>query len=111
MPYRRRAGRTAAAARAFQFLRLRRQQLQPGVRGGAVSTLYVLGIGILGPGLPNWGAARRILSNEQPYRYELPPEPRPELLPPNELRRGRNAARDLPDARHGDARGFPYAVP
>jgi hypothetical protein len=58
-----------------------------------VSTCYVVGIGILGPGLPNWPTARRIFSNEQAYRYELPPEPRPELLPPNERRRGARTVR------------------
>jgi hypothetical protein len=33
------------------------------------------------------------LSDQQPYRYELPPEPRPELLPPNERRRGARTVR------------------
>ena len=58
-----------------------------------MSVLRVLGVGVLGPGLPSWEAARLTLSNQQPYRYELPAEPRPELLPPNERRRGARTVR------------------
>jgi beta-ketoacyl synthase-like protein len=55
--------------------------------------LYVHGVGILGPGLPGWAAARRVMCREQPYRYELAPEPRPDALPPNERRRGARTVR------------------
>lgn len=58
-----------------------------------MNRLYVHGVGVLGPGLPGWAAARRVMSREQPYRYELPPEPRPDALPPNERRRGARTVR------------------
>lgn len=55
--------------------------------------LHVHGVGILGPGLAGWEAARRVMSREQPYRYELPPDPRPDALPQNERRRGARTVR------------------
>ena len=58
-----------------------------------MSTLSVRGVGILAPGLPGWPVARQVLANEQPYRYEVPPEPRPDLLPSNERRRGARTVR------------------
>src|SRR5262249_14447739 len=69
-----------------QFVRLRRQQLQPDIRAGAMK-VYLDGIGLLGPGLPGWAEARRCLAGQQPYRAaELALVPSP-LLPPAERRR------------------------
>jgi len=48
----------------------------------------VQGIGVLGAGLPDWPTARAILCGGRVYRQEPPPQPRPDLLPPNERRRG-----------------------
>lgn len=58
-----------------------------------MSALYLQGVGVLGPGLADWQAARRILSGEQAYRYEPPPQPDPDALPPNERRRGAKTVR------------------
>jgi hypothetical protein len=53
----------------------------------------VCGVGLLAPGLAGWAAARRVLAGEAPYRYEALPEPKPEILPPNERRRGARTVR------------------
>jgi len=53
----------------------------------------VCGVGLLAPGLAGWAAARRVLAGELPYRYEALPEPKPEILPPNERRRGARTVR------------------
>ena len=53
----------------------------------------VRGVGLLAPGLAGWAAARRVLAGEQPYRYEVLPEPKPDALPPNERRRGARTVR------------------
>ena len=66
-----RAASWQRAPRAEQFLRLRRQQLQPCLRSRRMSapslTAWIEGIGFLGPGLPDWPAARAVLRGEQPY--------------------------------------------
>jgi hypothetical protein len=49
--------------------------------------LYVEGIGLRGPGLPNWAAGRAVLAGEAPYEpSEVALKPSP-LLPPAEQRR------------------------
>lgn len=48
----------------------------------------VLGVGVLGAGLPDWPTARAILRGERAYRQEPPPQPKPDFLAPNERRRG-----------------------
>lgn len=58
-----------------------------------MSAIYLHGVGVLGAGLPDWEAARRILSGEAAYRCALPPNPNPEALPPNERRRGAKTVR------------------
>lgn len=58
-----------------------------------MNPLSIHGVGILGPGFAGWPASRQILANEQPYRYDVPAEPRPEILPPNERRRGARSVR------------------
>lgn len=50
--------------------------------------VWVEGIGVLGAGLPDWPTAREVLRGESPYRAEPAPQPKPDLLPPNERRRG-----------------------
>jgi len=58
-----------------------------------LTPFYLHGVGVLGPGLHGWQAARRILGGEQMYRYEAPHEPKPDLLPQNERRRGPKTVR------------------
>ncbi len=49
--------------------------------------IYVEGVGICGPGLPDWQAARPMLAGRQTY-VQAPAVPAPSsLLPPNERRR------------------------
>jgi len=76
----------AAAADHEQFLRLRRQQLQPDP-GTRVMKLHVEGIGLLGPGLPDWATGAPILAGRT--RHEAAPVTlMPSvLLPPAERRR------------------------
>jgi hypothetical protein len=56
-------------------------------------TLYVDAIGILGPGLPNWEKAQKVLRGEQAYECQPTLVPQPSLLPPNERRRAPPAVR------------------
>ncbi|HEX3396634.1 MAG TPA: beta-ketoacyl synthase chain length factor [Steroidobacteraceae bacterium] len=48
---------------------------------------YIGGIGVLGPGLPNWPQTAAILSGKQPYAAEPTVLPNPSMLPPAERRR------------------------
>jgi hypothetical protein len=48
---------------------------------------YLDGIGLLGPGLDNWPAARRILAGAAPYDSRTVAVPPPQSLPPAERRR------------------------
>jgi hypothetical protein len=56
-------------------------------RGGTPPQFGISGIGLWGPGLPGWDAARSILRNDSPYAYSDTRCPPPSLLPGNELRR------------------------
>src|SRR6185436_14576057 len=69
--------RRAGAARPFQLVRIRRQQLQLGVRG----------IGLLAPGLHGWPAGARVLSGAAAFEPSAVPRPAISLLPPAERRR------------------------
>ena len=55
--------------------------------------LTLAGQAVLGPGLPDWPAARAVLCGDAPYEAAGVPEPTPELLPPNERRRASSSAR------------------
>ena len=48
---------------------------------------YVDGIGVLGPGMPDWGAAARILGGSGEYRPTASELPAPSILPVAERRR------------------------
>jgi len=48
---------------------------------------FVEGVGLLGPGLQGWPAARRVLSGEEPLRSASTVITASELLPPAERRR------------------------
>jgi hypothetical protein len=48
---------------------------------------FVEGVGLLGPGLQGWEAARRVLTGEEPFRPVSTIIPGSELLPPAERRR------------------------
>ncbi len=50
-------------------------------------TAYLDGIGLLGPGLDNWPAARVILAGAAPYESRTIAVPPPQSLPPAERRR------------------------
>jgi hypothetical protein len=52
-----------------------------------MTPLLLLGIGVLGPGLPDWSAARAILAGHRPYSTAPPPLPAPAGLQSNERRR------------------------
>jgi hypothetical protein len=47
----------------------------------------IQGIGLLGPGLPNWNAARAVLGSESPHIAARTVLPLPTVLPPAERRR------------------------
>jgi hypothetical protein len=51
------------------------------------------GIGLLGPGLPGWDAARGALAGRVPYVHAAMPRPVTDLLPPAERRRCGDTAR------------------
>ena len=51
-----------------------------------MSEFYLESVGVLGPGLPDWQTARRVLGGELPHRAEIQPQPNPLQLPPNERR-------------------------
>jgi len=57
-----------------------------------MSVFYLRGVGVLGPGLPGWSETRRVLVGEAQYRYAAPRPPDPQLMPPNERRRGARTA-------------------
>jgi hypothetical protein len=50
-------------------------------------------VGVLAPGLPDWGAARRVLAGAQAYRHAPAVEPKPDALPSAERRRGARTVR------------------
>jgi hypothetical protein len=56
-------------------------------------TLYVNGIGTLGPGLAGWAGSRAVLAGESPSCEATPMEPSANLLPPNEQRRSSESVR------------------
>ena len=60
----------------------------------------VLGIGIVGPGMPNWPAAHEIFGGLRPYVHADSPLPPSELLPPAERRRATPATRIALAAAH-----------
>ncbi len=49
--------------------------------------LFIHGIGICGPGLPDWPGACEVLLQRKSYSEKPLPQPEPTFLPPNELRR------------------------
>jgi hypothetical protein len=56
-------------------------------------TLYVNGIGTLGPGLAGWAGSRAVLAGKSPACDAVPTEPSASLLPPNERRRSSESVR------------------
>jgi hypothetical protein len=59
----------------------------------ALKPIWLAGAGVLGPGLPDWNAARDILQGRACYADAPDPEPVPALLPANERRRASIPAR------------------
>jgi Beta-ketoacyl synthase, N-terminal domain len=71
--------------------------------------VYADGVGVLGPGLDGWPAARAVLRGEAPYAMGEMPRPTADLLPPAERRRCGDTVRlalhvGLEAVRHGGAR-------
>ncbi len=56
-------------------------------------TLYVNGIGTLGPGLAGWAESRAVLTGKSPSCDATPTDPSASLLPPNERRRSSESVR------------------
>lgn len=54
---------------------------------------HVNGVGVFGPGLKGWDAAREMLRGDKPYRPEDTPLPVPALLPATERRRSSASTR------------------
>lgn len=55
--------------------------------------VWLAGIGVLGPGLPDWNTAREVLLGNVRTVDAPDPEPSPAMLPPNERRRSSAPAR------------------
>src|SRR5581483_6334579 len=92
---RKRADAATAEARrssAVEFLRLRRQQLQPHLRPRGMK-VFVDAIGFAAPGMEDWESARRVLRGEAGYEPKALSLYQPNLLPPNERRRAAPAVR------------------
>jgi hypothetical protein len=53
----------------------------------------VQGVGVLGPGFPDWKTTREILCGERTYLYEPASQPNPDILPATERRRGAKSMR------------------
>ena len=53
----------------------------------SLAPMFIQGIGLLGPGLPNWPDSQATLRGEQAHRFELTVLPAPPRLPPAERRR------------------------
>ena len=53
----------------------------------AILTAWIEGIGLLGPGLPDWSTAHAVLTGEVPYAPGPMTAPPPQSLPPAERRR------------------------
>ncbi len=56
-------------------------------------TVWVQGIGLLGPGLPSWAEGQRVLRGEAPYTSAPTVLPPPARLPPAERRRAGSAVK------------------
>ena len=52
-----------------------------------MTPFYVDGLGVLGPGMPDWRTAREVLRGEREYEPARVPQPDAAVLPPNERRR------------------------
>lgn len=55
--------------------------------------VYVSGIGVIGPGIADWNAAREVLRGAQQYQPTAFSPPAPGILPPTERRRAGGAVR------------------
>lgn len=53
----------------------------------------ICGVGVRGPGITDWPAARPIFAGQAPYRFEPMVKPMPELLPAAERRRSSDSVR------------------
>jgi hypothetical protein len=52
-----------------------------------MSEVYIDGLGVIGPGMPDWPIARAVLRGERQYEPGLIPQPEAVMLPANERRR------------------------
>lgn len=58
-----------------------------------MSAVFVNGIGLFGPGLPDWPQGREVLAGRAPYQPVVAPPPPAELLPATERRRATPSTR------------------
>ena len=58
-----------------------------------MTTFYIDGLGVVGPGMPDWSAAREVLRGEREYQPALLPRPDAAVLPANERRRAAASVR------------------
>jgi hypothetical protein len=58
-----------------------------------MTEVYVDGVGLIGPGLPDWGTAREVLRGEREHEPAHLPRPDARMLPANERRRAANSVR------------------
>ena len=78
----------AGGARAQQFLRLRRRELQPDIRFCDMTlTVYVNGIGVRGPGLAGWHSSAAVLAGREAYGCAATLLPALTMLSPTDRRR------------------------
>jgi hypothetical protein len=65
-----------------------------------VTPLFVAGIGVVAPGLPNWPVATRVLAGAEPWQSTQTELPVPAILPKNERRRSTVSIRLALEAAH-----------
>ena len=58
-----------------------------------MTQVYLDGVGVIGPGVPDWRTARAVLRGERAYETGPPPRPDAVMLPANERRRAAESVR------------------
>jgi hypothetical protein len=58
-----------------------------------MTAFYIDGLGVVGPGMPDWRAAREVLRGEREYQPGVLPRPDAAVLPANERRRAAASVR------------------
>lgn len=58
-----------------------------------MTQVYIDGVGVVGPGMPDWRTARAVLRGERAYEADRLPQPDAAMLPANERRRAARSVR------------------